>query len=61
MAVYLILTVAAVMIASASEAAGPNLDVAGVKIGMSMNDAIAALKADNPKFYINVVSHQWEG
>jgi hypothetical protein len=61
MAICLILTAAVVMIVPASEAAGPNLDVAGVKIGMNMNDAVAALKADNPKFYINVVSHQWEG
>ena len=60
-AICLILMAAAIAVAPSSEAAGPNLDVAGVKIGMSMNDAVAALKADNPRFYINVVSHQWEG
>jgi hypothetical protein len=61
LAVSLILSIAAAFLASAGNAASPNLDVAGVKIGMSLTDAVAALKADNPKFYINVVSHQWDG
>lgn len=61
MAICLILIAAATMVAPPSEAANPNLDVACVKIGMNLNDAVAALKADNPKFYINTVSHQWEG
>ena len=61
MAISLGLMVTAMVVAPRAYAAGPDLDVAGVKIGMSMNDAIAALKADNSKFYINVVSHQWEG
>jgi hypothetical protein len=57
----LFLSAVVLAVSPASEAAGPNLDVAGLKIGMSMDNAISALKEDNPSFHISVVSHQWEG
>jgi hypothetical protein len=47
--------------AHAQGAAGPNLDVAGIKIGMGVKDAMAALKAENPKFSIQIPNHQLEG
>jgi hypothetical protein len=59
--ISLVPIMAALIVGPAANAAEPNLDVAGVKIGMSLDNAVAALKADNPKFYVNVVSHQWEG
>jgi len=40
---------------------GPNLDVAGLKIGMGVHDAMAALKAENPQFRIDISSHRLEG
>ena len=47
--------------ARAEDASGPNLDVAGLKIGMGVHEAMATLKAENPHFYINLSPHQLEG
>ncbi len=45
----------------AQDANGPNLDVAGIKIGMGAHEAMAALKAENPSFRIDLNPHQLEG
>ncbi len=42
-------------------AAGATLDVAGIKIGMSEDDAIAALKAHNPRLNLAQPAHKIEG
>jgi hypothetical protein len=42
-------------------AAGPTLDVAGIKIGMSEDDAIEALKAHNPRLPLSQPGHRIEG
>jgi hypothetical protein len=45
----------------AAETGGPNLDIAGIKIGMGIKDAMAALKADNPQLQIIVGTHELQG
>jgi hypothetical protein len=61
----LIFSLIAALVASffvgSANAAGPTLDVAGIKIGMSEDDAIAALKAHNPRLLLTQPAHQIEG
>ncbi len=45
----------------AEDAGARNLDIAGIKVGMGVHEAMAALKAENPHFNINLYPHQLEG
>ncbi len=51
----------AIVTTAVVHAAGPNLDVAGFKIGMNEDDAIPALKPHNARFYINQPTSTIEG
>src|ERR1700683_4562948 len=51
----------AISFVGSAGAAGPNLDVAGIKIGMKEDDAIAALKAHNPRLPLTQPAHRIEG
>jgi len=44
-----------------ADATGPNLDIAGIKIGMGAKDGMAALKAVNPKANIILGTHKLQG
>ncbi len=59
--VCIIAALVATLSAHAEDTAGPNLDVAGIKIGMGVREAMAALKAENPHFRIDLSPHQLEG
>jgi hypothetical protein len=59
--VCVIAAMAATISAHAEDTTAPNLDIAGIKVGMGVNEAMAALKAENPHFYITTSSHQLEG
>lgn len=59
--VCVIAVIAATISARAEDPAGPNLDIAGLKIGMGVHEAMATLKAENPHFNINLYPHQLEG
>ena len=39
----------------------PNLDIAGIKIGMGMKEAMKALKTDNPKLTVAIDTHNLTG
>src|SRR5579883_1616011 len=53
--------IAGIAFAAASYGAGPNLDIVGFKIGMSEEDAVAALKPHNARFYVNQPAIKLEG
>jgi hypothetical protein len=57
----LIAAIAASVFVRAVDAAGPDLDIAGFKVGMSEADAMAAIKAHNPRLVMTQPSHQLEG
>jgi hypothetical protein len=59
--VCIIVAMAAVISVHAEDTSGPNLDVAGIKVGMGVKEAMAALKAENSHFFINLNPHQLEG
>jgi hypothetical protein len=59
--VCVIAALAATISAHAQNTIGPNLDIAGIKIGMGMKEALAALKAENPHFEIIMSSQPVEG
>ena len=46
---------------SMADAAGPNLDIVGIKVGMSEQDALAAFKAHNPRLVLVQPTHQVAG
>jgi hypothetical protein len=52
---------AATISAHAQNSTGPNLDIAGIKVGMGVKEAGAALKAENPHFTITMGSQAVEG
>ena len=47
-----IIAAIAATVSTFAEDSGPNLDAAGLKIGMGVHDAMAALKGENPQFRI---------
>lgn len=59
--VCVIAVIAATISAHAQVTTGPNLDIAGIKVGMDVKEAMAALKAENPHFEIIMSSQPVEG
>jgi hypothetical protein len=59
--VCVIVAMAATISAHAGDTAGPNLDIAGIKVGMGVKEAMAALKAENPHFTLTMSSQPVEG
>jgi hypothetical protein len=51
----------ATAVANVGLAEGPNLDIVGIKIGVSEPEAVAALKAHNPRLVVNETPHRLEG
>ncbi len=52
---------AAASVPAADDSTGPNLDVTGIKIGMRLNEALAAVKADDPQLNTKVAADKLEG
>lgn len=55
------LAAAALGMAPHAEAGGPAFDVVGIKLGMTVADAMRALKADNPRMTLTPNTHELEG
>ena len=52
----------AVLVANGTALAqAPALDVVGIRLGMTMSDAVAAIKADNPKLSVQTQTMALEG
>ncbi len=58
---YLIVAIAASVFVCAADAAGPDLDIAGFKVGMSEAEVMAAIKTHDPRLVMSQPSHRLEG
>ena len=61
---YFVCLIAALTASAATSlvsAASPNLDIVGIKVGMSESDALAVMKAHNPRLLLVQPMHRLKG